>query len=163
MAVIEIALQGKAGGTAYVDDVDADLVEPYRWTLLAIRTCRYARATIGGQSIYLHRLIMAAPSGVEVDHVDHDGLNNWRSNLRLATRSQNRANQRPHRDGSSQYKGVTWDRERRLWAAQSHTGGRHTHLGRYATEEEAARAHDAFSAARWGEFAYLNFPTPKED
>ena len=108
----------------------------------------------------MHRLILGAPLGADVDHRDGDGLNNTRSNLRLASRSQNMANvTRTVHGASSKYKGITFIARLRLhpWKAQITVGGQHIDLGRWATEEEAARAYDAAAVKYFGEFARTNF------
>lgn len=76
---------------AIVDDMDVDLVSGYKWGVFTPRgsKTRYARASIGGKVVYMHRLITGAGLGDEIDHIDGNGLNNARSNLRFVTRSQN--------------------------------------------------------------------------
>jgi hypothetical protein len=103
---------------------------------------------------------MDAPADLEVDHINHNGLDNRRSNLRLATPSQNNANQRPRQDArlTSKYKGVYYDKSRGRWAATIHVDGRTRGLGRYDTEDAAAAAYDHAAAEVWGEFALLNQP-----
>ena len=141
-------------GFALVDDADVPLVSSYRWYLLRDRHTCYATARPGGVTIYMHCLIMGQRG---IDHRDHDGLNNQRSNLRPATQSQNNANQRS-RGGASSYKGVSRRDARSGWRAQLMTGNRFVHLGSFATEEDAARAYDAAALALWGQYARLNFP-----
>src|SRR5438132_1563788 len=89
------------GQFATVDDEDYDLVARFSWTVSIRRHTSYATAYGGGGRkaavrIYLHRLIMAPPFGIEVDHINHDGLDCRRSNLRLCSRSQNFMNKRKH-------------------------------------------------------------------
>jgi hypothetical protein len=91
-----------------------------------------------------------------VDHVDHNGLNNRRSNLRAATKAQNAANERKRPGCSSQYKGVVWHRNR--WQARIEIGDEYRYLGRFVSEEEAARAYDAAAVTAWGQYANPNFP-----
>jgi hypothetical protein len=153
------------GHEAIIDARDFDLVSRHRWMLLRGHNGKiYAYASVTAGSVYMHRLIAGTPDGYETDHVNGDGLDNRRSNLRPATPSQNRANMwKPRRpDGSrhsSQYKGVSWDKARLKWMAKIARDGGHRNLGRYESEVDAARAYDAAAAlARWGEFARLNFP-----
>ena len=106
----------------------------------------------------MHRLVMAAVSGQSVDHIDGNGLNNQRANLRLATQSQNLANSsgRPH---SSKYKGVFWskdERYKRRWWARIKKNGKSTHLGIFATEEEAAAAYNQAAIEMFGDFSRIN-------
>lgn len=107
------------------------------------------------ESILMHRLILDAQLGEQVDHVNRNGLDNRRANLRLCSQSQNNAN-RPARSGtSSKYKGVTWSRSIRRWTVQAGHGG---YVGCFPSEEDAARAYDVVAKNKWGEFALLNFP-----
>jgi len=104
--------------------------------------------------LYLHRVIMAADDGVKVDHRDRDGLNNRRSNLRIATLSQNNANSfRPaNRAG---FRGVVAVGKK--WRAQIRRDGARVYLGLYETPEDAARTYDRAAREAHGEFATLNF------
>lgn len=154
----------KGGYTALIDESDYALVAGYRWRALKGHNGKvYAYAHVSGGSVYMHRVIAGTESGFETDHVNGDGLDNRRGNLRTATASQNSANAwKPRRpDGSphsSIFKGVSWDKGRGKWQAQIALHGRSKNLGRYLTEIEAARAYDTAALAQWGEFAKVNFP-----
>jgi hypothetical protein len=147
-----------------VDDIDAEMASQYTWHAVHYKEMIYARTNIrrNGKmtSVRLHNLIVQPPSGLGVDHIDHDGLNNQRSNLRIANRTQNNANTRKKLGLSSRYKGVTWiggrKKYRRPWLAQLYSQGHNHNLGQFATEAEAAAAYDAAALALWGEFAYTN-------
>lgn len=153
------------GRVALVDDEDYELVSPYRW--YASQLSRggvviegpYAKANVTRDGrralIYMHKLITGYTM---TDHIDHDGLNNQRSNLRPATTTQNNRNKRPSLGRSSSYKGVGWNRGVRKWKAGITVGRRPVHLGYFTLEEDAARAYDAAALECFGEFAYLNFP-----
>lgn len=163
LPVEAVAVPVRPGFTAWIDAADRDLVAGHHWYALHGHNGKvYAYASVTGGSVYMHRLIAGTPEGMETDHVNGDGLDNRRANLRLATPSQNRANMgKPRRpDGgrhSSRFKGVAWDKSRGLWRAAITVDGRTTNLGRYVCEAEAARAYDSAAAAAWGEFAWLNF------
>jgi hypothetical protein len=163
-----VLLSGKnaAGRSARVDDQDYELVSPYRWYNFEKLSagCRpngpYALAHIYSDgrdiSLLMHTLI----TGWErVDHIDHDGLNNQRYNLRPVTAAQNSANKRPQLGCSSAYKGVYWHKHRSRWAVAIRIDGQRHYLGNYTDEEAAARAYDAAALAAWGEYAWLNFPS----
>lgn len=104
--------------------------------------------------IQMHRLIMGAPKGILVDHRDGNGLNNRRSNLRLATKAENARNKPAHRNNRSGLKGVHWSQVNRRWIALiTHDGQKH-HLGTFGTKEEASAAYEAAAIRLHGEFAY---------
>src|SRR6266702_4883120 len=158
-----IPLHGKnaAGRVALVDDADYELVMAHAWHVYEHayenRPRRnngpYAHANIrqpggGWIKVRMHRLITGWP---RTDHVNHDGLDNQRANLRPATRSQNGANQRPKTGYTSRYKGVYWPSAGPKWQAAIRVNGRPRKLGSFMVEEDAARAYDAAALAAWGE------------
>jgi hypothetical protein len=98
---------------------------------------------------------MRARKGYVVDHIDGNGLNNRRCNLRICTRRQNAANVGP-RGGASEFVGVY--RQRDKWGAQIVWRGKKYTLGSYDTQVEAAKVRDRKAFELHGEFAYLNFP-----
>jgi hypothetical protein len=114
----------------------------------------YAMSSKGDGGI--HRYITGACPGQQVDHANHDTLDNRDSNLRLTDKAGNMRNQRKRR-GASQFKGVTWDKVNRRWRAQIQMNGRGYHLGRFDAEAEAALAYDAAARDMFGEFALTNF------
>ena len=128
----------------------------------------------------IHRLIMERVLSRKlkrdeyIDHIDGNGLNNRRSNLRVATQSQNIANQPKYRtrNFSSKYKGVCWDKERQNWmsyigstygSAGKSIKTKREYLGRFKNEEDAARAYDKRAREVWGDYAHLNFPTQQSE
>lgn len=142
---------------ALVDEADAELVSGYRWYPKPGRgNTFYAIAFPDGRAMYMHRLLIANAGEMMVDHVDHDGLNNRRCNLRLTTHRQNLQNRK--RKGASAYIGVSWDRPANKWRADIGMHGKVVHLGRFATEIDAARAYDRAAIEHCGESASLNFP-----
>tara|TARA_R110002051_G_scaffold289804_2_gene353051 strand:- start:232 stop:780 length:549 start_codon:yes stop_codon:yes gene_type:complete len=98
---------------------------------------------------------------MEIDHIDGNSLNNNINNLRYCTKSCNAANRGPQKNNSSGFKGVT-KRDSRWYAQLVVRDGeekkRKIHLGSFKSKIQAAKAYDREAYARWGEFAYLNFP-----
>lgn len=160
----EMLLHGlkAAGRVALVNDEDWDLVTPHRWRIWekpegpAGQRPKgpYARTLIEDRTVYMHILIMGQPG---IDHINHNGLDNQRHNLRPATVRQNGANQRPRVNAASPFKGVTWDRRLGKWKAVISIGGKSKHIGVFSTDAEAAAARDAVAAQVQGSFAYLNW------
>lgn len=149
-------IQLTQGKVALVDDDDVSLLSEHEWYALKVRKTYYAvRAGPSKTIVYMHRVLM--PGYRQVDHRDGNGLNNQRENLRPATNSQNQANRRKKSGTSSQFKGVSWNKEAGKWQAQIRSDGKDTHLGRYSEEEDAARAYDEAAKRKFGEFANLNF------
>ena len=103
----------------------------------------------------LHIFLMKPPKGLIVDHKNGDGLDNSRSNLRIATKAQNGQNKTKRKGTSSQYKGVCLHKSGK-WVAAIVVNGKRVHLGCYAAEQEAARAYDAAATTHFGEFAFTN-------
>jgi hypothetical protein len=94
------------GKFAIVDAEDFDRLKQYQWHACKCKSTFYACRAEGGRTIRMHRQIMCAPKGLLVDHIDHNGSNNRKSNLRLCTHAQNCYNQQVSSTGSSKYKGV---------------------------------------------------------
>jgi len=146
-----------------VGEADFPLVSQYTW---CVQPCRcnggvnfytYARSTV--PRIFMHRLLLGfGPGDPEVDHANHNGLDNRRSNLRPCSPSQNQANKTltPKRPKSSIFRGVTWVRARRRWQASIQVEGKSLFLGQFDNEEDAARAYNDAARAHFGEFATIN-------
>lgn len=156
MATVLLPLtQGKH---ALIDAEDAPRVMAHKWRAIERTNTWYAISSICQNNVYLHRFILNAPTGITVDHENHDGLDCQRHNLRLATHVQNSQNSRMKSRNTSGFKGVSWDKRWRKWAAYIRYDGHNYNLGGYATVEEAARVYDRAALAHFGEFAVLNFP-----
>lgn len=142
------------GEWATVDLVDAALVGEHKWTLREWKGKKYAYRR-GGQR--LHRLLTGALQGQEPDHIDGDGLNNRRSNLRLGTHAHNGMNLKKWAsETSSQFKGVS-RRPQGDWRAYITKDRKQIHLGLWHTEEHAARAYDVAARSLFGVYAKTNF------
>jgi HNH endonuclease len=147
------------GQYALVDDGDFELVSQYKWSAHRNKFNNYsARAFYKGHNkfIYMHRLIMNAKDEEVVDHIDHNTLDNRRSNLRICTVGQNNINHgRIRSDNKSGFMGVCKHKNR--WQAYIYYNHRCYNCGRFKTPEEAAAARDRFAKILHGEFATLNF------
>jgi hypothetical protein len=111
-----------------------------------------------GRDLFLHQWIMGVSSAGQVDHINHNGLDNRRSNLRLCTHQQNMGNTRLKSCNTSGYKGVSRVSGSVKWMAKINDHGKQTYLGSSYDPVEAARLYDAAAKRVFGEFAWLNFP-----
>jgi hypothetical protein len=144
---------------AIVDAEDYPLLSQYMWFAEGTGQNCYAVRKENGESIKMHRWIMDAPDDLVVDHIDHNGLNNRKENLRICTFAENCRNLRSSRCKTSKYKGVHWNKRCRKWAAQISCDNKTYHLGYFTDETEAAYAYDEAARKYHGQFASLNFPT----
>lgn len=147
------------GNPILVDDIDSDLLI-YSWSESSGR--KYASNSINGRWCYLHTLIMERVLGRKlnrgevVDHINGQPLDNRRSNLRIATDSQNKANSKK-RNGANKYRGVyPSNHKAKPFRACITADGKQRTIGYFETEEEAAQARDRVAQEVWGEFARLN-------
>lgn len=152
-----------SGESVTIDAADRDLVEAAGpWYALRRPRTTYVtahRRRPAGTltTVLLHRLLLNPPDGVQVDHVNRDGLDNRRANLRTCTQSQNMANSPPQPGCSSEFKGIYWNKTKSKWRARGRDlDGKKRHLGYFVDELEAARSYDVHAATTWGEFAWLN-------
>lgn len=142
---------------AVIDGQDEDRVCIGKWTAARVGSsdCFYAFRKVAGRIVLMHRLVMGSPDS-EVDHIDRDGLNNRRSNLRPCTTAQNAANRRKPISGkSSRFKGVS---RRKEPGAKWRMSCAHQVEREFDTEEAAARAYDEAARRIYGPFARVNFP-----
>jgi phosphotransferase system IIB component len=147
------------GYSAIVDDDDYPFLAGYKWhvSFSGGFKVKYAVRTNKKQIVRMHRqLLNVTDPTVQVDHVDRDGLNNCRTNLRIATAAQNAINRGPDAENKSGYKGV--HRTNGKWKAQIGVGYRKIHGGYYDDPVAAAIAYDNLAKGYFGEYAVLNFP-----
>jgi hypothetical protein len=147
---------------AVVDNDDFARVNKFKWCLDTKGMRLYALRSITRRghchTIYLHRFILNAPKGKQVDHIDGDGLNNRKKNLRLCSSAQNKyACRRKSRSATSRFRGVCWDSARQKWKVMLTYRDRPFNLGRFDCEIAAAHAYDKKARELFGNFASPNF------
>ena len=147
------------GKVAQVDDEDYEWLSQWKWTYKKSLHTGYAyrhgpRPEI--KTIRMHRFILQASENIEVDHIDRNGLNNQRDNLRLCSRSENMRNQKLRTDNTSGYKGVSWNEKIRKWEGYICKNNRKINLGYFETKEEAALVYNQASIMVHGTFSSLN-------
>lgn len=153
---------------AICDWCDFNSVKSFKWNSTSLDSrVQWAWAhdvENGGEKrkkVAMHNVIMKPSEGFVVDHINGNGLDNRRSNLRIATRQQNTFNS-VHKGGTSKYKGVALDKESGLWRAYIAKDGKRTWLGRFPDELSAAIAYDKAAKDMFGEYAKLNIATAQE-
>jgi hypothetical protein len=156
-------IQLPCGLVAIVDSADLPRVSPHRWYVVRGRKrgTPYVGTRLTGEThaTMLHRLIMDAPEGLVVDHINGDTLDNRRANLRVTTQGNNAKNRRANLSNPG-YKGVHRHKDGG-WVAKIGSGPAREYLGYFATAEEAARAYNEAAKRLHGEFARLNvIPDP---
>lgn len=146
---------------ALVDDADYDWLSRYKWyahhggSQRGFYAVRMSARAAGRRNILMHCEIIGVKG---IDHINHNGLDNRRKNLRQASTAQNIANQRLSVRSSSGFKGVSFYRDRQKWGAFITPQKNRIYLGAFSSPEAAARAYDTAAQKYFGEFACLNFP-----
>jgi hypothetical protein len=158
----EISLtQGKV---ALVDDDMFDYLNQWKWQAARAKTGRWYAVRADGQRpnrkrVLMHRVVVNAPEGVDVDHKkQEETLNNQRSNLRLCSSSQNAWNVGKRPNNASGYKGVHWSDFKERWVVTIGALNKRIYVGSFIDKENAAIAYDNAAKFYHGEFASLNFP-----
>lgn len=148
------------GKNAIVDDEDFEFLSQWKWYCdsgYAIRQQHigYVNGKQKLKCFRMHRVIMQTPAGICPDHINGNGLDNRRSNLRNCTRQQNRMNSKSNTKTASEYKGI---RRHRVgtWEARIMAGGKRIQIGHFAREEDAAQAYNFVALELHGEFARFN-------
>jgi len=157
------------GKYAIVDPDDYWRLRQYKWQAVENNSARtfYAsrwlrRDDEKSLSTLMHRQIMNVPPHILIDHVNHNGLDNRKANLRLATRAQNNRNARKVRGKCySKFKGLTWHKQQKKWHVRIMLNRKSIWLGYFDNEILAAKAYDNAAKKYHGDFAALNFPLPR--
>ena len=148
------------GYAAIVDAEDYDRLNAHKWFAAvrpnAVYAARHSPRREKRSIILMHRAITGATPGSHVDHVNHNGLDNRKANLRQCSSWANAANALPQQGRSSRFKGVTWYKPYRKWRAYISPGGKFLHLGYFEAEADAALAYNAAAEKHFGSFSYLN-------
>jgi hypothetical protein len=149
------------GLEAIIDDADYPIISKYKWFTVRAPHTTYARTNlyVNGirRSVGMHRVIMGMPD-CSIDHINHNGLDNRRHNLRMCSHKQNQYNRIKY--PTSQYKGVFARKTKSgiVYLAVAKLNQKRHYAGTFATPVEAARAYDKKACELFGEFAYVNFP-----
>ena len=148
------------GSQSIIDLEDIEFCGKWNWSLMT-SGCSYVKRNrlisdgTGPGAILLHRVLLGAPLGMVVDHINGNGLDNRRGNLRLASQAQNIRNSHKRSDNTSGYKGVFWDNFTGKWMAAIGFEGKFHNLGRYDSPEQAKLIYDAAAKRMFGEFVRL--------
>ena len=151
------------GFSVLIDEDDFERVSQYNWGVINSRGLIYIYSGRGknsplgnGKILGIHRFIMNAPIGKVVDHINHNTLDNRKSNLRICTIGENAINRSPNKRGYSKYKGVSWDTDCKKWTAVVSKNKKTVYKKRFKTEMEAAIAYNENALIHHGEFAHIN-------
>jgi hypothetical protein len=153
------------GQFAVVDDADYEALSQHKWcaekkgrTYYAVRGRKRNERQSGRGNIKMHMVIAGTPPGHDTDHVDGNGLNNQRRNLRVVSHAHNLHNTTRKQHGcTSRFRGISWSARERRWRAAVQVDGRRIELGYFKCEFEAAAAYDAAGIANFGEHFTPNF------
>lgn len=149
------------GKFALVDDGDFEWLNQRKW---CVAKWRYKYYAIRSVDCYpMHRILLGLKKydGHETDHINGNGLDNRRSNIRVCTPAENRRNVKKYLKSSSQYKGVYYSQKDRNWYARIQVNGKKIHLGKQPNEITAAQIYDNAARKYFGEFANTNFKLPE--
>jgi hypothetical protein len=140
------------GKYAIVDPKDYERIAKYKWFAMRSRRGFYAIRIVKQKDgtrkkIRMHRCIFDVPDDKLIDHINHNGLDNRKANLRIVTNMQ-------------KYKGVSWAKRVGKWHTEIYCRGQKIFIGYFDDQTAAAKAYDARAAQLYGDYAALNFPAP---
>jgi hypothetical protein len=147
------------GGVTLVDNEDFNELKKYKWFAHREKSTTYVWRHLNGsrKMVKIHRQILnAMDSSIKIDHIDGNGLNNQRNNIRLCNDQQNSMNTKIRRDNSSGYKGVSYHAKNKKWRATINFNRRQISIGCYGNKEDAAVAYNQKAIELFGEFARPN-------
>ncbi len=137
------------GKHALVDNEDYKFINSFKWS--------FSEYAVRWKNIRMHRVIMNAPYGLDVDHIDGNKFNNQKFNLRICSRTENIRNSKKRTNLSSIYKGVSWQKNENRWQTSIRFNGKLFGLGKFKNERHAAMAYDIWAKEMFVQFAKLNF------
>jgi len=137
-----------------IDDEDYNKIKNYKWGVSYNK--KYDNFYVRSKFIDIHRLIMNCPSGMIVDHINHNGLDNRKENLRICNNKQNRINSLKHKELTSKYKGVYFEKIKRKYRADIRIDKKLKFIGLFKNEIDAAEAYNQAALKHFGQFANLN-------
>lgn len=147
------------GKTSIIDEEDYERVIQHKWCASdSGNGIFYGYRKNNGKTVLLHRFIMnVSDKSIEVDHKNNNPLDNRKSNLRTCSRLNNNRNKSPHKNSTSKYLGVSWDKIRSKWKSNIYVNKKLVYLGRFESEIDAAIAYDEIAKKEFKEYANLNF------
>ncbi|KKM26952.1 hypothetical protein LCGC14_1579570 [marine sediment metagenome] len=144
------------GMYAIVDDEDYEWLMQIKWNAMKSGKTYYAQSWNGEKHLFIHRLVLKAKDTQMVDHINRNGLDNRKSNLRFCTKGQNAQNGGLYKNCKNKYKGARWREKQGKWYSDIKFNYKKIHLGCFDTEIEAALAYNRAAIELFGEFAYQN-------
>ena len=156
------------GKVAIVDDEDYEELSKYKWCVHKEHEYWYAVCTVNNKKnkgmTKMHRAILGFPEGKQIDHINHNGLDNRKENLRVCTHAENLYNRKKSKNNTSGLKGVSHRMRNRLhkWEASIKHCQKTIYLGCFTDKNDAGRAYDKKARELFGEYAVLNFPEMKQ-
>lgn len=148
----------KTHGNKYilVSEQDYDLVYKHRWNIQKFGNTYYAMTKMGGKKVSMHRYILKPEPTLEVDHMNHNGLDNRRENIRVVTKAENMRNRQKTKGNRRRYKGVYFDTRVNKWVAFVNSDNKRKYLGQFKTAREAAIAFNEAALKYYGPNTWLN-------
>jgi hypothetical protein len=149
------------GKVALIDDDDFEYINQWKWRVAkchngAIYACR-GTYNPNFSMILMHRVIMQTPGSLVVDHIDHNGLNNQKTNLRNCTDSENRCHSYRKSNNKTGFKGISWNQKNKRWYVEISVNHQRIYIGCFRVCADAVSAYDEAAKKYHGEFAQTNF------
>ena len=141
-----------SGIDVVIDSEDLEKIQTRAWQNSGNN---YFKTNYKNKNLYLHRFIMGEPEGFAIDHINHNKLDNRKSNLRICTRAENQWNRGLQKNNSSGYKGITFNKTKGKWQSYIKHNKKNVFVGHFNTPEEAYAAYCKAAKELHGEFARL--------